>query len=100
MFMCICFVFFLWSPDCWIHFIPDWLFFNFWIQQIVSVTLENYEVHQIFPENGKHGQYNQHQNPWGGGVHKKEDPVSSFQASLEKVSSLQNTNSVELFARV
>lgn len=71
-----------------VHFMGEFSHISMEFDEIVSVTLDNYEVHQIFPENGKHDRL------------KKEGPVSSFQASLKKVSSLQNPNKVELIATV
>lgn len=71
-----------------VHFMGEFSHISMEFDEIVSVTLDNYEVHQIFPENGKHD-----------GL-KKEGPVSSFQASLKKASSLQNPNKVELAATV
>lgn len=74
-----------------VHFMGEFSHISMEFDEIVSVTLENYEVRQNFLENGKHdGQGNQTQNTWG-----KEGPVLSFQALSKKVSSLHNTNKVE-----
>ncbi|ONK72473.1 uncharacterized protein A4U43_C04F19800 [Asparagus officinalis] len=74
-----------------VHFMGDFSHISMELDEIISVALDNYDVHQMFTENRKHNaQPNQVQS-------QKDSPVSAIQTSFKKISSLQ-TNKVEFVA--